>query len=125
LSKIAENIKTIIGEIVIITELFTGVDNSRPLKKASIFITIPKKEHAIKRGQSFFWIFSGFIRKLTSQKRIAAPKTLSKINPKGVMYVGITFLAIVWLRPYIIVAPDAAKKPNVLLSNSIFVILQK
>ena len=95
MSKIAENIKTIIGEIVIITELFTGVDNSRPLKNASIFTTIPKKEQAIKRGQSFFLIFSGFIKKLTTQKRIAAPETLSNINPNGVMYIGITFLAIV------------------------------
>ena len=53
---IAEKIKTKIGAIVIKMELFTGVDNSNPLKKASIFITIPKKEHKTILGQSFFSI---------------------------------------------------------------------
>ena len=84
-NKMAEKIKTMIGEIVIITELFTGVDNSRPLKKASIFITIPKKEHAINLGQSFLSILSCLTKMLAIQKRIAAPKTLSNINPKGLM----------------------------------------
>ena len=37
-------------------ELFTGVDNSNPLKKESIFITIPNKEHKTILGQSFFSI---------------------------------------------------------------------
>ena len=44
----AEKIKTMIGEIVIITELLLVLIIQD--LKASIFITIPKKEHAINLG---------------------------------------------------------------------------
>ena len=79
-NKIAEKINTIIGERVIITELFTGVDNSNPLKKASIFITIPKKEQRMILGQSFLSIFSDLINKLTVQNNNEAPITLKRIK---------------------------------------------
>ena len=79
--EIAENIKTIIGEIVIITELFTGVDNSRPLKKASIFIHIPNVEARSIFKKSFFSIFSLGINRLISQKIRVAPSNRNIINP--------------------------------------------
>ena len=80
LSKIAEKMNTIIGERVIMTELLTGVDNSKPLKNASIFITIPKKEQRIILGQSFLSILSDLINKLTVQNNNDAPITRKRIK---------------------------------------------
>ena len=39
-----EKIKTIIGEVTIITEALIGLVKLNPLKNASMFIVIPKKE---------------------------------------------------------------------------------
>ena len=82
-----------------ITELFIGVERLNPLKKKSIFITIPKTAHPRILGQSEFAIFSLGAKKLIAQKRSAAPVTLSKMNPKGSIYKGIRPLAIVWFTP--------------------------
>ena len=77
--------KTKIGARVIKTELLTGVDNSNPLKKASMFITIPRKEHKTSLGQSFFSIDFPLKNKLKVQNNNEAPNTLKKIKPKGSM----------------------------------------
>ncbi len=67
------------------TELLTGVESSKPLKKANMLITIPKKEHKINLGQSFLSIFSDFIKQLNSQNSKEAPKTLKRMNPNGLI----------------------------------------
>jgi len=80
---IAESIKTKIGEMVTITEELIGVDKLKPLKKKSIFTTIPKMVHANILGQSLRCIFSDFTNRLINQNKIAAPETLNMIKPKG------------------------------------------
>ena len=42
--KMLEKIKTIIGEVTIITEALIGLVKLNPLKKASMFNVIPKKD---------------------------------------------------------------------------------
>ena len=88
-----------IGVVVTRTALFIGVDKSNPLKNASILIAMPKSEHNITRPQSFRSIFSFGPKKEILQNKMEAPNTLSIIKPKGVIYVGITPLAIVWFNP--------------------------
>lgn len=110
----AERINSIIGEIVIITALFMGVERLSPLKNINIFITIPKIAHAIILGQSSFFIRSLGPLKLISRNKRKAPLTLKKIKPNGLMYAGITSLAIIWLRAYIVLAPKAARIASVL-----------
>jgi len=50
--KTAESIKTIIGEIVTITEELMGVDRLKPLNEKSILMTIPKRAQPNMRSQS-------------------------------------------------------------------------
>ena len=68
-------------ERVIITPLLIGVDNSRPLKKASIFVHIPNIEAKIIFKKSPLSIFSFGANRLINQKIEVAPSNLSIINP--------------------------------------------
>ena len=88
-----------IGVVVTRTALFMGVDKSKPLKNASILIAMPKSEHSIIRPQSLGSIFSFGPMKEILQNNMAAPRTLSIIKPKGLIYIGITPLAMVWFNP--------------------------
>jgi len=88
-----------IGVVVTRTALFMGVDKSKPLKNASILIAMPKSEHSITLPQSFHSILSLGPKKEILQNKMVAPNTLSIIKPKGVIYIGITPLAIVWFNP--------------------------
>lgn len=83
--KIADKIKTKIGEMVTITEELIGVDKLKPLNDKSILITIPNNVQAIIRGQSLLRMGSDLTKILMIQNKIAAPKTLSITNPKGWM----------------------------------------
>lgn len=83
LIKTAERIKTKIGEMVMMTEEFIGVDKLKPLKENNILITIPKIAQAIILGQSRRCMGSYFVNILTNQNKIPAPVTLSRIKPKG------------------------------------------
>jgi len=69
------------GETVMSTALFMGVERDRPLKNMSILMTIPKMAQLKIRNQSFFSIRSLGAQKLISQNKIAAPETRSRINP--------------------------------------------
>jgi len=95
----AESTKSKTGERVIITELLMGVERLSPLKKASIFRTIPKKAQAINRSQSRRATFSEGRNKLIIQKTKAAPLTRKSIKPNGWITSGINPLAIVWFIP--------------------------
>ena len=95
----AERTRSKTGESVIITELLIGVDRLNPLKKASIFKTIPKKAQAINRNQSRRATFSEGRNKLIIQKTKAAPLTRNSIKPNGCITSGINPLAIVWFIP--------------------------
>lgn len=88
-----------IGVVVTRTALFIGVDKSKPLKNASILIAMPKSEHSNTRPQSLNSIFSFGPMKEILQNNMEAPKTLSMIKPKGLIYKGITPLAMVWFNP--------------------------
>jgi len=81
--RIAESTNTKIGEMVTITDELIGVDKLRPLKKLSMFIDMPNTAQAIILGQSLRCIFSDLKKKLIIQNKMAAPKTLNMINPKG------------------------------------------
>ena len=81
--RIEARISTITGDSVTITELLIGVERLRPLKKNNILIAIPKTAQPKILGQSEVAIFSLGPSQLIPQNRIAAPKTLKKINPKG------------------------------------------
>ena len=81
--KIADRTNTKIGDMVTITDELIGVDRLKPLKNPNIFIDIPNTAQAINLGQSRLKIGSDFTNILINQNRIAAPKTLSSINPKG------------------------------------------
>ena len=50
--KIAERMKTKIGEMVTMTEELIGVDRLKPLKKPNILMLMPKTAQPIIRGQS-------------------------------------------------------------------------
>lgn len=95
----ADSTKSKTGESVIITELLMGVERLNPLKKASIFKTIPKKAQITKRNQSRRSIFSEGKKRLMPQNTNAAPETRNKINPKGWITSGINPLAMVWFIP--------------------------
>ena len=69
------------GDKVIITPLFIGVDNSKPLKKANMLVHMPKIDAKTILSISFDWIFSLGVKKLIIQKRLVAPKSLSIIKP--------------------------------------------
>ena len=79
----AESTKSNTGESVIMTELLIGVDKLNPLKKASIFKTMPKNAQAINLNQSRCAIFSEGKNKLIIQNTNAAPDTRNNIKPKG------------------------------------------
>ena len=80
-----EIIKTIIGEIVEIIELFIGVDNSKPLIAEIIFTDIPNTVQNKNFDQSFFSIFSCVLNIEIIQNRVQAPKTLENSKPEGVI----------------------------------------
>ena len=61
--------------------LLIGVDNSRPLKKASIFIHIPNIEARSIFKKSLFSIFSLGVNRLIVQKIKVAPSNRNMINP--------------------------------------------
>ena len=65
------------------TALFMGVDNCKPLKKASILITIPNTAQMAMRPQSLRSIFCFGANGAIHQNKSAAPLTLKNINPKG------------------------------------------
>lgn len=99
--KTADRMKTIIGEIVTITEEFIGVDKLKPLNEKSILMTIPNAAQPKMRSQSLRWIFSEGNNRLMHQNRRHAPKTLSITKPNGWIYSGIKPFARVWFMPKI------------------------
>ncbi|MCY1228573.1 hypothetical protein D9M72_408970 [compost metagenome] len=95
----ADNTKTIIGVVTMITEAIIGEVRLNPSKNVSILRATPKKAEAIILGKSFNAIFSALIKSATSQNKRAEPPTLKTINPKGFTNSGITSLAIVNVTP--------------------------
>ena len=90
LTIMADKISVQIGVIETSTALLIGVESSSPLKKANMFIDMPKTVAKSNLGQSFFSIFSLGRNRETPQKSTAAPAVRRKINPKGLTKSGIT-----------------------------------
>ena len=65
------------------TPLFIGVDNSKPLKNISILMHIPKRAAIKRRLKSFLETRSFGKKGLTIQNKMDAPKTRNIINPKA------------------------------------------
>ena len=80
--RIAENTNTNMGVMVMSTALLMGVESSIPLKKQSMFITIPKSAQSSIFGKSARSIFCCGIKRLTSQNKLAAPKRRTCTKPK-------------------------------------------
>jgi len=74
-------------------EAFIGVDKFRPSKKNNWFTATPKKPHAISLNKSLASTFSRINILYKRKKRKKAPRTLNKMNPEGIINVGITSFA--------------------------------
>ena len=90
----AEITITRIGLVVIIIAALMGVVRFKPSKKNNWFIATPKRPHKANRGRSELLTLSLIKILKNKKKRDTPPKTLSKINPEGLIYSGITSLAI-------------------------------
>ena len=104
-NKKADNIRTIIGVMGMITDAEIGEVKLNPLKNVNILKATPVKAAAAILGKSEVLIFSvgislaEVIKYAASQNNTVEIPTRTTIKPYGCMYSGITSLAIVKVSP--------------------------
>jgi hypothetical protein len=88
------------GVFIINTEPFIGVVIDKPLKNKSILAATPNMAQTTNFSKSVLSLIFSFMNDLWNKKiNTLATETLNKMKAKGLMYNGITCLAILKVAP--------------------------
>jgi hypothetical protein len=108
------NIVTI-GKVVDMTEAFTEEVLESPSTKSVWFSINPKTAPTNKMSRSFLATFSGFMKRLITQKAVAPAKNRNAFKPMGLTTPFIKSLETTMLRPKKTLAANKARWPGYFL----------